>query len=395
MKIAVPKPTLEGERRVAIVPETCARLKKLGLETVVETDAGRAAGFPDHEYETAGARLVSDVAALYAEGDLVAMTQPPSDEEMAMMKEGTIVLSVLSPLVEHDLVRRLAERRLRAMALDLMPRISRAQKMDVLSSMSTISGYKAVLIAASELVKMFPMLMTAAGTIRPAKVLVLGAGVAGLQAIATAKRLGAVVEAFDVRPAVKEQVESLGAKFVQVEAPQEDAEDAGGYAKEMSEAYKAKQTEAVHQHVKHSDIAISTALIPGKRAPILITADMVRDMAGGSVIVDLAAEAGGNCELTRVGERVVEGGVTILGPRNLPSSIPYHASQMFSRNIGSFLQDLTKEGQVILDKEDECVVGTLITENGEVVHSRVRELMHLPPLHQPAAAGSAAEGSGS
>jgi NAD(P) transhydrogenase subunit alpha len=257
-----------------------------------------------------------------------------------------------------------------------MPRITRAQKMDVLSSQSTVAGYKAVLLAADELPKMFPMLMTAAGTITPARVLVLGAGVAGLQAIATARRLGALVEAFDVRPAVREQVQSLGAKFVEVEAPQEDAEDRGGYAKEMSEAYKLKQAEAIARRVKECDVAISTALIPGKPAPRLITAEMVGTMRPGSVIVDLAAEAGGNCELTRLDDRVVTGnGVTILGPRNVPAQVAYHASQMFSRNVGSFLQDLVKDGQLRLSLEDECVAGTLVTQGGSVVHPRAKELL--------------------
>jgi NAD(P) transhydrogenase subunit alpha len=246
--------------------------------------------------------------------------------------------------------------------------------------MSTVAGYKAVLLAAVELGKMFPMMMTAAGTITPAKVLILGAGVAGLQAIATARRLGAVVEAFDVRPAVKEQVESLGARFVEVEGPQEDAEDAGGYAKEMSEVYQARQKQVIAQHVERSDIVICTALIPGKEAPVLITTEMVRSMAPGSVIVDLAAEAGGNCERTQPGETVTEDGVRIIGPPNLPATVPHHASQMYSRNLGAFLNDLVKDGKLVLDREDECVTGTLVTEDGEIVHGRVREAMGLGPL---------------
>jgi len=380
MRVAIPKSTAEGEHRVAIVPETCTRLKKAGLEIVVETGAGLAAGFEDHRYEAAGATIVSDAAGAYQPGDIVPLVSPPGPDGIGQLKRDAMLLSVLTPLARHDLVRQLAEAGIRAIALDMMPRISRAQKMDVLSSQSTVAGYKAVLLAAAELKKMFPMMMTAAGTITPARVLVLGAGVAGLQAIATARRLGAVVYAFDVRPAVKEQVESLGARFVEVAAPSEAAEDAGGYAKEMSDAYKAKQREAIAQQVKDADIAICTALIPGKPAPRLVTADMLQAMSPGSVVVDLAAEAGGNCERTKAGEAVVAHGVTILGPLNLPATVPYHASQMFSRNVGAFLLDLTKEGQVVLDRANECVAGTLITENGESVHPRVREAMGLAPL---------------
>jgi len=375
MKIGIPRALQDGERRVAIIPESCGRLAKLGLETIVERGAGVAAAFPDAEYVAAGARIVDDAALLFDQADAIVLIQPPTPRQIDALKSGTMLFSILSPLVNHDLVRRLAERGVRAVAMDMMPRISRAQKMDVLSSQSTIAGYKAVVLAADHLGKMFPMMMTAAGTITPAKVLVLGAGVAGLQAIATARRLGAVVEAFDVRPAVKEQVESLGARFVVVEAPAQDAEDAGGYAREMSDAYKKKQAETIAARVRECDIVITTALIPGKPAPKLITGEMVRSMRPGSVIVDLAAESGGNCELTRGGETANENGVTILAPLNAPSMVPFHASQMYSRNIAAFLQDLTKDGQIVLNKEDECVVGTLITENGEVVCARVKESM--------------------
>ncbi len=375
MKIAAPKATLAGERRVALVPETCTKLKKLGHDLLIEAGAGMASSFSDAAYESAGARIVNDVAALYQEADVVALSHAPTALQIGLMRTGTIVLAAFNPLTNHDLVRQLAGAGLTSMALDLMPRITRAQKMDILSSMSTVAGYKAVLLAASALPKMFPLLMTAAGTITPAKVLILGAGVAGLQAIATAKRLGAVVEAFDVRPVVKEQVESLGAKFVEVPVEAKDAQDAGGYAKEMSDEYKRKQLELVAKHAAASDVIITTALIPGKRAPILITTETVGHMQPGSVIVDLASEAGGNCELTRHGETVDHNGVQIIGPSNLPSSIPYHASQMFSRNIGSFLQDLTKDGVVVLNPDDECVTGTMITKGGNVVHPRVKELM--------------------
>ncbi len=374
MKIAAPKATLEGEKRVSLVPETCTRLKKLGLDVLIEAGAGYASGFPDADYDAVGAQVIQGADGLFGETDIVVMLYPPTEADLSRMKPGTTLFSILNPLIRHDLVRHLAERQVTALAMDMMPRISRAQKMDVLSSQSTVAGYKAVLIAAAELCKMFPLLMTAAGTITPAKVLIFGAGVAGLQAIATAKRLGAVVEAFDVRPAVKEQVQSLGAKFVEVEASSEDAEDKGGYAKEMSDAYKQKQKEAIARHVKEADVAITTALIPGKPAPILITAEMVSTMRPGSVIIDLAAEAGGNCELTRLDERVESGGVLILGPRNLPATIPYHASQMYSRNVASFLQDLVKDGQLKLSMEDECVAGTLITQGGQIVHPRIKEI---------------------
>lgn len=375
MKIAIPKATLDGETRVSLIPETCTRLKKLGLESILEAGAGYAAGFPDSEYESAGAKVYATADELFGAADIIVSVCPPTDSDLARLRSGCTLFSILNPLVRHDLVRRLAEGGVTSLAMDLMPRISRAQKMDVLSSQSTVSGYKAVLLASIELDKMFPMMMTAAGTLTPAKVLILGAGVAGLQAIATARRLGAVVEAFDVRPAVKEQVQSLGAKFVEVEAPTEDAEDKGGYAKEMSDAYKQKQKEAIAKHVKESDIAISTALIPGKPAPILITAEMARAMRPGSVVVDIAAEAGGNCELTKLGERVVENGVIILGPSNLPATVPFHASQMYSRNVAAFLQDLVKDGQLVLKMDDECVAGTLITQGGQIVHPRVRETM--------------------
>lgn len=375
MKVAAPKAVVAGERRVAIIPETCSRLKKVGLEFIIETGAGAESGFADTAYSDAGASIVPDSASLYSTADVVAYPNSPTLEQIGMMRRGTIVLGVLNPLTQHDLIRRFAEAGVTSLALDLMPRITRAQKMDVLSSMSTVTGYKSVLMAAAALPRMFPLLMTAAGTITPAKVLILGAGVAGLQAIATAKRLGAVVEAFDVRPVVKEQVESLGAKFVEVPVEAKDAQDAGGYAKEMSEEYKRKQMELVAKHAAASDVVITTALIPGRRAPILITAETIRAMQPGSVVVDLASEAGGNCELTRHGETVSEGGVLILGPANLSSSIPFHASQMFSRNVGAFLQDLTRDGVVTLNPDDECVSGTLITKDGQVVHQRVKDSM--------------------
>ncbi len=375
MKVAAPKAIVAGERRVALIPETCTKLKKVGLETIVESGAGAESGISDGAFEAVGAKITPVSSTLFLEADVIAFPNAPTAEQIGRFRRGTIILAVLNPLSNHDLVRQLAASGVTSMALDMMPRITRAQKMDVLSSMSTIAGYKAVLLAAAELPRMFPLLMTAAGTITPAKVLVLGAGVAGLQAIATAKRLGAVVEAFDVRPVVKEQVESLGAKFVEVPVEAKDAQDAGGYAKEMSAEYKQKQSELVAKHAAASDVVIATALIPGKKAPILITADTVRKMNPGSVVVDLASEAGGNCELTKHGETVVDTGVHIMGPANLASSIPFHASQMFARNVASFLMDLTKDGVVQLKPEDECVSGTMITHDGQIVHPRVKELM--------------------
>jgi len=384
MKVAVPKSTRQGEARVAIVPETCGRLhKKSGLQFIVQAGAGDAAGFSDAEYEVAEARIVPEASSLFAEADAIVTVQPPV-EDIGQLRDGVMLFCTLNALTDAATVRRLAEARVTTFAMELMPRISRAQKMDVLSSMSTVAGYKGVLLAASALNKMFPMMMTAAGTITPARVLVMGAGVAGLQAIATAKRLGAVVEAFDVRPAVKEQVESLGAKFVEVDAPQEDAEDAGGYAKEMSEDYKRKQGELVAQHAADSDVIITTALIPGKKAPILISAETIRDMRPGSVIVDLAAEGGGNTDFTRLGETVVESGVTILGPENLAGSVPFHASQMYSRNVGALLLDMAEDGAIEINMGDECVAGTLVTREGEILHERVRRAMDIEPLPAPA-----------
>jgi NAD(P) transhydrogenase subunit alpha len=380
MKLGVLKPTAAGETRVALIPESCAKLRKAGLELVVEAGSGLGASFRDQDYEAAGGRLVADAAAVFEQADAVALVHPPGETELSRVRDGTVFISPLSPLVRHDLVRRLAEQRVTALALDLMPRITRAQSMDVLSSMSSIAGYKAVLLAAASLPRLFPMMMTAAGTITPARALVLGAGVAGLQAIATARRLGAVVEAFDVRPVVKEQVESLGARFVVVDAPQEDAQDAGGYAREMSATYQQRQKETIHQRLKENDVVICTALIPGRPAPRLITADMVPDMRPGSVIVDLAAEAGGNCELTRNGQTVQAHGVTVLGPSNVPATVPYHASQMFSRNVTAYLLHLAKDGRLTLDTADEITRETLVTRDGEVVHGRVRQAMGLVPL---------------
>ena len=374
MRIAVRKEGGAGERRVSIVPESIKRLAAKKIEASVEAGAGSAAFASDDEYRTAGARVDSSLDALFADADAVVQIRAPRIEDVAKLKEGSALVSLLFPLVEHDLVRVLAARKITAIAVDMIPRTTVAQMMDVLSSQATAAGYEGVLMAAAALPKFFPMLMTAAGTIAPARVLVLGAGVAGLQAIGTARRLGAVVEAFDVRKAVKEQVESLGAKFVEVEA--EDAATAGGYARELSEESKRKQAEAIARHVAKADVVLCTALIPGRRAPVLVTADMVASMKAGSVIVDLAAEQQGNCELTKPGQTVVEHGVTIIGVTDLTSRMCAHASQMYSRNMEKLLFHITKDGAWRLDFKDEIVAGSVITHGGEIVHARVKELLN-------------------
>jgi len=370
-RIAIPKETAPREARVAITPDTVARLVKKGFEVSVQRGAGQGAQIDDGEYAKAGARLEADAAAVWRAGDVVVKVRPPSDDEVAMVRQGQTVISLLYPLSSGELVRDLAARGATALAADMVPRTTAAQMMDVLSSQATIAGYRAVLIAADALPKFFPMLMTAAGTISPARVLVLGAGVAGLQAIATARRLGAVVEAFDVRKAAKEQVESLGAKFIEVPSA-EDAQTAGGYAKEVSEEYKQKQAALLLQALGRCDAVITTALIPGKRAPVLITAEMVRAMKRGSVIVDMAAEQGGNCALTRPGQRkVTDDGVVIIGELDLASQVAVHASQMYSRNMEKLLLHVSRDGALVLAAGDEIVKGMLIIRDGVVVHDQV------------------------
>lgn len=367
MRIAVPKEITAHERRVALVPETVAKLTKSGIEVHIETGAGVGASYPDQEYQKAGATIISDTKTLYSTADLVIKIQKPSPDEVALLREGSVLIAILQPLINPDLVHMLAQKKITAFSMDMIPRITRAQPMDVLSSQSTVAGYKAVLMATQFLPKFFPMLSTAAGTITPAKVFIIGAGVAGLQAIATARRLGAVVQAFDVRPAVKGEVESLGAKFVGLAL--EEAADKSGYAKELSEEHKQKERELITKYVKESDVVITTALVPGKKAPLLITKEMVAPMKPGSVIIDLAAEQGGNCELTQAGkETVTENGVTIVGPINLPSSMSFHASQMYSRNIASFLSLLiNKEHQLNLDFNDEIIKGCCVTHQGQIM----------------------------
>lgn len=378
MIIAVPKESMPGERRVALVPDVAKRLAGDRVEIRVERGAGLAAAFSDEEYAAAGATLV-DAAALWREADVIAKVQCPRNEggrdELALLREGVVLVALLQPLVNHELVSELARRKVTAFSLDALPRITRAQSMDALSSMSTVAGYKSVLLAATAMGRFFPMLTTAAGTIPPARVLILGAGVAGLQAIATARRLGAIVEAFDVRPAVQEQVESLGAKFIAPEAVATDAETAGGYAKQLSEEQHEQELELIHQHVRNVDVVITTALIPGKPAPLLITEEMMRDMKPGAVIVDLASEAGGNCAVTEAGKDVFRHGVTVLAPLNVPASMPTHASQMYARNMSAFVKTLIKEGALSLDFEDEIIGGTCITHGGQVVHEATQRAL--------------------
>ncbi len=352
MNIGVPKESVAGERRVALVPDTIRRLADEGVDVLVESGAGEAAAFPDGAYEDAGARIVT-TDELYAEADLVARIQPPSPDEVGRLREGQVLVALLQPLVNVELARALAARGVTSFSMDAIPRITRAQPMDALSSQSTVAGYKAVLVAAASLGKFFPMLTTAAGTIAPARVLVLGAGVAGLQAIATARRLGAIVSGYDVRPVVKEQVESLGASFLELDV--EGVEGVGGYAVALAEDEQERERQLMALHVQESDAVIATALVPGRPAPVLVTEDAVAGMRPGSVVVDLAAEAGGNCALTEPGETVVRHGVTIVGETNLPATMPLHASQMYSRNLASFVALLVHDGRLEPDFEDEIV----------------------------------------
>jgi NAD(P) transhydrogenase subunit alpha len=365
MKIAVPKEIAADERRVALVPDAVPPLAKLGLEILVEKGAGEGAYFADSDYEKSGAKIVADAASLFSQADVVLKVQKPSQQEAALLREGAVTISFLQPSSSAELIAVLVERKITAFSMELIPRISRAQKMDALSSQANLAGYKAVLIAAASLGKYFPMLMTAAGTIPPAKVLVLGAGVAGLQAIATARRLGAQVWGYDVRPAVKEQVESLGAKFLEFQLGTKDTEDKGGYAKELSEEDKKRQQQWLADQTRDFDAIITTAAIPGRRAPILITKETVARMRAGSVIVDLAAETGGNCELTEAGKEVVKHGVTIHGPVNLPATMPIHASQTYARNISELLKLMVKDGKLNLDFKDEIIKGACVTHDGK------------------------------
>ena len=383
MMIGIPKETFPGERRVAMIPAQLAPLTKAGLTVVVESGAGVAAGFPDAGFEEKGARIAASRGDVFAQAETLLQVRtlganPEAGRaDLDLLRSGQTVIGFCEPLSPGEAMKDLAARGVSVFSMELMPRISRAQSMDALSAMATIQGYKAVLLGADHLPRMFPMLMTAAGTVTPARVLVVGAGVAGLQAIATANRLGAVVRAYDVRPEVKEQVESLGAKFVELPLESADAQDKGGYAKDLGEDFYRRQQELMGRVVAESDVVITTAAVPGKPAPILITRSMMAGMSPGSVIVDIAAERGGNCESTRPDETVVENGVSILGPVNLPSDIPFHASQMYARNIATFLLHMVKDNGLNVDLEDEITRGTLVARGGEVVHPRVREVLGL------------------
>jgi NAD(P) transhydrogenase subunit alpha len=379
MKIAVAKEVEVGERRVALTPDNVGRLTKQGIEVWVESGAGDRSFFSDQAYETAGATIVTDATVLWGEADVVVKVNPPQEREdgrheIDLLRQGSTLIGFLDPLGSPNLAKRLADQQVTAFSMELIPRTSRAQSMDALSSQASIAGYKATLIAAAALPKFFPMLTTAAGTIAPAKVFVIGAGVAGLQAIATARRLGAIVEAFDIRPAVKEEVQSLGAKFVEVKL-EEDTVAAGGYAKEVSEVSKQRSQDAIAEHVRTADVVITTAQVPGKRAPQLVTADMIAQMKPGSVIVDLAAEQGGNCAGTEPGKDVVCSGVTIIGPINLPASMPVHASQMYGKNVLTLVQYLVKDGSLNLNFEDDIVQSACVTHAGNVRNQRVNDLL--------------------
>ena len=382
MIVGVLRESFQRERRVALVPTLVSTLVKAGAEVLVEAGAGAAAGFPDAEYEAKGARMVAR-PDVFSRADVILMVRTPGAnptagaKDIAELKDSQILIGFSEPLGAHNATKEIAGRGASLFAMELMPRITRAQSMDALSSMAMVTGYKAALLAATELPRMFPMMMTAAGTIAPSRVFVIGAGVAGLQAIASSRRLGAKVEAYDVRPAVKEQIESLGARFVELPIENAGAEDKSGYATAQDEAFYQKQRALLSRTVAASDVVITTASVPGKRAPVLIPADAVASMASGSVIIDLAAERGGNCELTKPDEIVVTRGVTILGPTNLPSTVPYHASQMYAKNITTFLLHLVKDGAVQFNLEDEITRETLVTHKGEIVHPRVRELIEL------------------
>lgn len=377
MKVAVLSETSAHENRVALTPDSVRELvHKRGLAVTVVRGAGTKSHFLDGAYREAGAEIVEDAAAALDGAAVALKVQPPTEAEIGTLPRGTVLVSLLSPLTDPERVRQLAGAGVSAFALELIPRITRAQSMDVLSSQATVAGYKAVLMGANELGKLLPMFMTAAGTIRPGKILVLGAGVAGLQAIATARRLGARVEAFDVRPAVREQVESLGATFLETD-DEVSGEGEGGYAKELSEEQHARELELIARHVTDADIVVTTAQIPGRPAPLLITEEMVDSMQHGSVIVDLASESGGNCAVTRMGETVEHSGVRVIGPVNLPSSLPVHASQMFSKNVSTLLKELVEEGELALDFEDEIVSATCVAHDGEIRHGPTKEKLGL------------------
>jgi H+-translocating NAD(P) transhydrogenase subunit alpha len=395
MIVGVPRENYPGERRVALVPAVIPNLKKAGLDVLVQTGAGLSAGYPDADYVEKGATLAASREEVFARADIITqfLSHGANDktgaEDLPLLRNGQVLVGFLRPLGTVQTVGEIAKRGVTSFSVELIPRSTRAQSMDALSSMATICGYKAVVLAANTLPRIFPMLTTAAGTITPARVLIIGAGVAGLQAIATARRLGGVASAYDMRPAVKEQVQSLGGRFVELAIEAKEAQDAGGYAKAQDDTFYQKQRELLGKVIAESDIVITAAVIPGKKSPVLITKDMVERMAPGSVIVDLAAERGGNCELTVPDEIVVKHGVTIIGEYNLAATVPYHASQMYARNLSAFLQNLTKEGKLNLNLKDEIIRETLVTHGGEIVNARVREFFSLPALQTAPAGGGA------
>jgi len=384
--VGVPKENYPGERRVALVPIVVPNLKKNGLDVIVQAGAGLESGYRDSDYTDKGAKLVNSREGVFAQADIVTQVlcygsnDITGKDDVPLYRRGQTLMGFLRPLGSKEIVSEIAASGVTSFAVELMPRITRAQSMDALSSMATICGYKAVLIAAETVPRLFPMMTTAAGTITPARVLVIGAGVAGLQAIATARRLGAVVSAYDLRPAVKEQIQSLGGRFIELPLETKDAQDAGGYAKAQDEAFYQKQRELLAKAIAESDAVITTAVVPGKKAPVLITREMVEAMAPGSVVVDLAAERGGNCEATREGERMVVNGVTIIGSINLASTVPYHASQMYARNLTTFLNHLVKDGKFNPREDDQITRETLLTQGGEIVNERVRQFYQLPAL---------------
>lgn len=394
MIVGAPKEIYPGERRVALTPVVVPMLAKAGLEVAIEAGAGVAAGYPDALYKDKGAKVLTDRAAVFAQSDIIVQVlghganDKNGESDLRLMRRGQALVGFLRPLgtptndgkTDASRVQEIAQTGVTAFAVELMPRTTRAQSMDALSSMASIAGYKAVLEVANALPRIFPMMTTAAGTITPSRVLIIGVGVAGLQAIATARRLGAVVSAYDVRPAVKEQVQSLGARFVELPLETQDAQDARGYAKAQDEAFYAKQRELLGKVIAENDAVITTAVVPGKKAPVLVTAEMVKGMAPGSVVLDMAAERGGNCEVTRAGETVVVSGVSVIGPINLASGVPHHASQMYARNLTAFLANLVKDGKMRAAESDDIIRDTLLTQDGEVVNARVRELLGMPGL---------------
>ena len=374
MRLAVPKEIVPGEKRVALVPEVVPQLLKSGHTVTVESGAGLRAGFTDEAYTTAGAVIAPDASATYANAEMLLKVQRPttsSGGELDSIGPETVLIGLLQPAADPSIFAELASRNITALSMELVPRTTRAQMMDALSSQSTVAGYKAVLLAATALQKFFPMLMTAAGTVRPARVLVIGAGVAGLQAIATARRIGAVVEAFDTRPVVKEQVQSLGATFIELDVDTRDAEDAGGYAKELAEEHIRREKELIHERARMADVVITTALVPGRRAPLLVTSETVESMKPGSVIVDLAGEQGGNCELTEPGKTVEKFGVTIIAPLNISSELAYHSSQMYAKNLAALIALITKDGKLNLDMNDDIISAVCVTAGGEVRNANI------------------------